>query len=167
MTLSSCIFLPNYFDDNQGFAHKKSQGFTLFEKANYKEALPYLAKDAERGDRDAQYMVALIHFYGLAGEKNGYLAQKWFTLAANQGHKPAQVQLAFLYKDEMSPLYNPLNAYHWFSLIVDDYPEYENHLRNLEVFLYRRGVLSEAKKMPRPYTDSYSGADFNSLFLLR
>ena len=95
------------------------------------------------------------------------MAQKWLTLAADKGQRAAQEQLAFLYRDELTPLYNPINAYHWFSIIVGDNPQYLEHLQNLEWTLRSRGLLSTAQSLPRPKEKLYKGIDFNSLFPLR
>lgn len=78
---------------------------------------------------DAQYMVGMIYLYGLAGVKNSYTAQKWLTLAAQSGQRAAQEQLAFFYQDDLTPLYNPIDSYYWFSVIIGDHPEYREKCR--------------------------------------
>ena len=95
------------------------------------------------------------------------MAQKWLTLAANEGQRAAQEQLAFLYRDELTPLYSPVNAYHWFSVIIGDNPQHRENLENLEWPLRSRGLLATAQSLPRPREKLYKGIDFNSLFPLR
>ena len=147
-----------------------TRGISAFDMANYPAALSYLTGPAERGNTDAQYMIGMIYLHGLAGEKNSYMAQKWLTLAAQDGQKAAQEQLAFLYRDATTPLYNPVNAYQWFSVIIGDNPQYRDKLQNLEWILRTNGLLSTAQvSMPHPKKKLYNGLElnYNSLFPLR
>lgn len=107
------------------------------------------------------------YLYGLTGVKNSYAAQKWLTLAAQSGQRAAQEQLAFFYQDELMPLYNPINSYYWFSVIIGDHPEYREKMQNMEWTLRSRGLLATAQTMPKPVKKRYKGVDFNSLFPLR
>lgn len=168
LLLTSCTLVEDFY-----FPYKlKSdlsfdKGVEAFEMTNYQAALDYLTEPAEKGNKDAQYMIGMIYMYGLAGVKNSYVAQKWLTLAAEDGQKAAQEQLAFLYRDELTPLYNPINAYHWFSIIAEDHPQYTGHLQNLEWTLRSRGLLSTAQSISRPKETLYKGVNYNSLFPLR
>ena len=114
-----------------------------------------------------QYLVGMIYLYGLAGVKHSYVAQKWLTLAAQAGQKAAQEQLAFFYKDDLTPLYNPIDSYYWFSVIIADHPEYRENMQNLEMILRTRGLLATTQSMPKPVEKRYKGVNFNSLFPLR
>lgn len=166
--LTSCALIDDYITPPRSEIHTKfDAAVKAFDMANYQTALDYLEEPAEKGNKDAQYMIGMIYMYGLAGVKNSYMAQKWLTLAANDGQKAAQEQLAFLYRDELAPLYNPINAYHWFSIIAEDHPQYTGHLQNLEWSLRSRGLLSTAQSIPRPKETLYKGVNYNSLFPLR
>ena len=115
-------------------------------------------------------MIGMIHMYGLAGEKDSYMAQKWLTLAAEGGQKAAQEQLAFLYQNELAPLYNPINAYRWFRIVVQDKPKYLEKLHNLEWTLRSHGWLATAQNgMPHPKENLYKGLelDYNTFFPLK
>ena len=79
----------------------------------------------------------------------------------------AQEQLAFFYQDDLTPLYNPIDSYYWFSVIIGDHPEYREKMQNMEWTLRSRGLLSTAQSMPRPAEKRYKGVDYNSLFPLR
>lgn len=127
--LSACVLVPDYFSTGFSPHTKVERGIAAFNTANYPEALKYLAEPAENGDMDAQYMVGMIYLYGLAGVKNSYTAQKWLTLAAQSGQRAAQEQLAFFYQDDLTPLYNPIDSYYWFSVIIGDHPEYREKCR--------------------------------------
>jgi len=98
------------------------------------------------------------------------MAQKWLTLAAENGQTAAQELLAFLYRDELTPLYNPINAYQWFSVIIGNKPEHLDKLKTLEWSLRSRGLLATAQSnIPRPKENLYKGLklNYNSLFPLR
>ena len=47
-------------------------------------------------DRDSQYFLALLYYYGQTLSKNEMEARKMFQLAAEQGHEAASVNLAVL-----------------------------------------------------------------------
>lgn len=168
LILASCAFFPfdeHSYDGSGNPATKR--GVSAFESSNYPLSLKLLTPPAEKGDIDAQYLVGMIHLYGLAGQKNSYLAQGWLTLAAEAGHTAAQEQLAFLYQDRHQPLYNPIDAYHWFKIVVTSKPEYQSELQNLEWTLRSRGLLATADTMPAPKSPYYKGVDYNALFPLR
>lgn len=165
--LTACALVEDYHTQQKPSNSEMEKAIAAFDTANYPAALDYLAKPAEKGDSDAQYMVGMIYLYGLAGIKNSYMAQKWLTLAAENGQKAAQEQLAFLYRDELTPIYNPINAYHWFSVIIEDNPQYREKLQSLEWTLRSRGLLAIAQTMPRPKEKLYKGVNYNSLFPLR
>lgn len=165
--LSSCVLIPDFFAPGFSAHTEVEKGIEAFNTANYPQALEFLAEPAEKGDMDAQYMVGMIYLYGLAGVKNSYTAQKWLTLAAQSGQRAAQEQLAFFYQDELMPLYNPINSYYWFSVIIGDHPEYREKMQNMEWTLRSRGLLATAQAMPKPVEKRYKGVDFNSLFPLR
>lgn len=165
--LSSCALWEDYHFLTRTSFTNFDKGVKAFDMANYQSSLQYLAQPAEQGNVDAQYMVGMIHMYGLAGTKNSYMAQKWLTMAANAGHRPAQEQLAFFYRDELTPLYNPINAYYWFNELIEERPQYLEKLQNLEWTLRSRGLLSTARSMPKPKASHYEGMDYNDLFPLR
>ena len=167
---TSCALVEGYLTGQDALKTDMNRGMAAFDMANYPAALSYFGAAADQGDIDAQYMTGMIYMYGLAGTKNTYMAQKWLTLAAQEGQKAAQELLAFLYHDETTPLYNPINAYQWFSIIIGNNPQYQNKLQNLEWMLRSRGLLATAQSsMPQPKEYMYKGLElnYNSLFPLR
>lgn len=163
--LSSCVFWPNdYSNWNGGDSFK--EGVTAFNTSRYALALEKLKEPAERGNIDAQYLMGLIYRYGLTGEKNSFLAEKYLNMAANNGQTAAQVQLAFLYQDRNAPLYNPLAAYRWFEIVVGSRPQYQQELQNLRWTLQTQGLLLKVKSLdiPDPKFVYYRGVDYNDLF---
>ncbi len=168
LTLSSgCALVPDFYTPDMEAHTDTERGIEAFNTADYPKALKYMGPLADDGDPDAQYIVGMIYLYGLAGVKNTYTAQKFLTFAAQQGQRAAQEQLAFLYQDDLTPVYNPIDAYYWFSVIIGDHPQYRSKLENLEWTLRSRGLLEQARSMSKPIEPRYKGIDYNSLFPLR
>ncbi len=55
-------------------------------------------KAAEQDDPDAQFKVGECYYYGMSVEQNYRQAYKWYTKAAEQGHKNAQEKLKVVLK---------------------------------------------------------------------
>ena len=87
--LTACALIEDHITGRDTLQSEMSQGIASFDMSNYPAALSYFGAAADQGDIDAQYMVGMIHMYGLAGTKNTYIAQKWLTLAAENGQKAA------------------------------------------------------------------------------
>lgn len=166
LSLTSCVLVEDYQHQETPFS-ELDKGISAFNSADYQKAMHYLTGPAENGNPDAQYIIGMIYLYGLTDVKNLYMAQKWLTMAANEGQQAAQEQLAFLYRNEYTALYNPVNAYHWFSIIIGDNPQHQENLQNLEWTLRSRGLLATAQTLPQPKGKRYKGVNFNSLFPLR
>ncbi|HBO58934.1 MAG TPA: hypothetical protein DD624_03380 [Alphaproteobacteria bacterium] len=162
---TACVLLPS--DTLDAERTDVDRGRAAFERANYAQALEFLVPEAEKGDMDAQYTVGLIYRFGLIGEINSYLAQKYLLMAANQGHYAAQEQLAFLYSEPYQPLYNPIDAYHWYKVISARSSAYQAKLDDLHWYLKSRGLLEKAEKLPIPKEQRYHGINYNSLFFYR
>lgn len=163
--LQSCVLFPtDYYIQQERNPYQK--GVLDFNSSNFQGALEKFKGPAEDGNIDAQYLTGLIHLYALTGERNTYLAEKWLNLAASGGHTAAQVQLAYLYQDRYTPLYNPYLAYHWFSIVVGDRPEYKSDYQNLRWTLQTQGRLQQAESLdlPKPKFVYYHGIDYNNLF---
>ena len=60
---------------------------------NWKEAVRWYRKAAERGNAYAQFNLGLSYYYGEGISKNLDEALKWFRKAAEQGHADAQKKL--------------------------------------------------------------------------
>jgi TPR repeat protein len=64
---------------------------------NLVEAARLIKNAAERGDRDAQYQLALLYGNGLGVAKNDQQALDWLRKAAEKRHEVAQYLLAVIY----------------------------------------------------------------------
>ena len=56
---------------------------------NFKEAYQIAEKDAENGDREAQFNLALFYYHGIGVPQNFEYALRWANLSALQGFKKA------------------------------------------------------------------------------
>jgi len=65
------------------------QGKISLKQKNYTEAFQELKPAAERGNKDAQYAVGYMYFYGKGVEKDKKSGRKWINKAAKQGQPQA------------------------------------------------------------------------------
>ena len=56
---------------------------------NFKEAYQTAEKDAEIGDKEAQFNIALFYYHGIGVPQNFEYALRWANMAALQGYKKA------------------------------------------------------------------------------
>ena len=71
--------------------------YTLYDRANYENALAVWMKAAEEGDATAQVYVGEIYEKGWVGEADFATASTWYAKAAEQGDRRAQRRLAYFY----------------------------------------------------------------------
>lgn len=83
----------------QGF-HKAQHNLAIryHKMRNYEKAAEWFEKAANQGYMYSQYSLGDAYLYGEGVEQNAKLAQKWFQLAAMQGHKDAQKVSATLHE---------------------------------------------------------------------
>ena len=160
LALCGCALFPSFyaFDEKNAF----ERGVAAFDEGAYGVALNELRKPAEDGNPDAQYLSGLIYLNGLNGKTDFKSAELWLSKAANAGHFPAQVQLAYLYKNADFPLYDPAEAYYWFSVICESVPGYEAEMNNLNWTVVDR--RPKRKLLVPARTDT---VNYNSLFPAR
>ncbi|MDO5667618.1 MAG: tetratricopeptide repeat protein [Alcaligenaceae bacterium] len=73
-----------------------------------------LKRQAEKGDKSAQYAMAVHYATGDAVVEDVEEAAKWFLMAANQGHADAQVNLAVWYAMGLGVEQNQQEAFKWY-----------------------------------------------------
>ena len=83
-------------------------------------ARSWLEKSATTGLDLAQMEIGYRYLYGIGLPENKAIAIQWFTKAAHQGFTPAQYQLALLYADADSDIFNLQEAQLWCSLAYRD-----------------------------------------------
>ena len=89
--------------------------YVLYDRANYKEALAVWMVEAEAGDPVAETYVGEIYMKSPPEKPRYDLAAKWFTKAAERGHKRAQVNLAYLYENGLGVAADMNQAVSWYS----------------------------------------------------
>ena len=72
-------------------------GYMLFRNKDYKNALPYLQKEAKQGMLPSQYALGWMYSNGEGVEKNSLQAYNWFHESAERGYVPSQYNLALWY----------------------------------------------------------------------
>ena len=73
--------------------------YTLYDRANYQNALAVWMEGAREGDSTAQIYVGEIYEKGWLGEPDYRSAALWYGKAADQGDRRAQRRLAYLYEN--------------------------------------------------------------------
>ena len=73
------------------------QAWNLYKSGDYGDALAMWMPLAEMGNPSAQVFIGLMYNQGHAVKQNPIEAEKWYTLASNQGYVPAIWRLAMLY----------------------------------------------------------------------
>ncbi|WP_085899521.1 tetratricopeptide repeat protein [Kiloniella majae] len=76
-------------------------GFEAFEQGNYGTAREGLTPVAEDGYDEAQFILGQIYEEGLGGAKDIDAAQKWYRLAADQGHEGALGKLSTIIDEKL------------------------------------------------------------------
>ena len=110
----------DYFENSLASFH--------YRKKNYKKALYWYSKVAEKGSIYAQYMLGELYDFGKGTVENHDMAVYWYKKSAEQGNVDAQYNLAIKYaKGEGVPQNNKL-AYVWSSLSAAH--AYENLRKN-------------------------------------
>jgi len=73
--------------------------YTLFDRANYENALAVWREAADQGDATAQVYVGEIYEKGWVGEPDYATAAQWYAKAAAQDDRRAQRRLAYFYEN--------------------------------------------------------------------
>lgn len=85
--------------------------------ADERRARRFLAYAASYfGDPEAQYQLAEMYLTGVGGEKNERQAVRWFKLAADKGHAPAQAAFGKLLFEGVGVARNPTRGLMWLEL---------------------------------------------------
>ena len=74
---------------------------------------------AKRGDRDAQFNVALRYQDGIDGPRDYEKARHWYRQAANQGHTTAQYSLGLLFAKGLGRSKDMQAAAQWYRMAAE------------------------------------------------
>jgi TPR repeat protein len=93
--LSILLFIPVL---NACFSHTGNlrEGIHSFRVAEYRRAFIYLKPEAQRGQRDAQYAIGYMYYYGKGVVEDRKKAWFWINAAANAGQPDAKVAFKML-----------------------------------------------------------------------
>jgi TPR repeat protein len=83
---------------------------------NPAEAVKVLRRNAEQGDPNAQYTLALAYDVGVGAQQDFTEAAAWYYKAAEQGHAAAQFNLGLLYASGRGVPQDFIQAHMWFNL---------------------------------------------------
>jgi len=65
------------------------RGIKAFSVQNYQTAYRYLLPEAKNGNKEAQYAIGYLYFYGFGVVENHAKARYWMEKAAASGHPKA------------------------------------------------------------------------------
>lgn len=93
LTICLVIFLvgchsPNLVNLNEGIAS--------FQVQNYRDAFIRLTPEAKKGNRDAQYAIGYMYYYGQGVVEDRKKAWYWINCAANAGQADAIAAIKIL-----------------------------------------------------------------------
>ncbi|OAQ26828.1 HCP-like protein, partial [Linnemannia elongata AG-77] len=71
-------------------------GLRYFQVGNYTEALRWYRKAAEQGDREGEFKLGLMHYYGYGVCKNPREAEAWMRKAADREYTPAATGMGII-----------------------------------------------------------------------
>jgi TPR repeat protein len=94
-----------------GFAYRDGQIVTTDKKS----AVAWFIKAYEAGDQHSAVRVGTMYRCMLKIPKD---AEHWLLLAAENGYRDSYFELAELYNDRSSELFDPLKAIHWYEKII-------------------------------------------------
>ncbi len=84
---------------------------------NYQSSFGYYLMSALRGHAGSQYKLGVHYYLGWGTPQDFENALKWMNRSARQGYVLAQSKLAGL-RASKGPLYNPADAYAWYSILA-------------------------------------------------
>jgi uncharacterized protein len=95
-----------------GFAYRDGNGIP----ANPEKAVEWFVKAAEAGDKRSLMAAGKLYFYAL---KCPTRALHWLLKAAEAGCSEGYLEIANLYDDRKTSLYNPIAAARWYHVVAE------------------------------------------------
>lgn len=95
-----------------GFCYREGRGVSVDDQ----KAAMWFVKAAEAGDRHARVAAGKIYFYQLADPER---ALHWLLEAAEAGCTEGYFEIALLYDDRKSQIYNPVAAARWYHVVAE------------------------------------------------
>ena len=91
-------------------------GYSAYERQDYKTAVKLWRKVADTGDSSGQSIMGAMYAQGQGVPQDYFESIKWYRLAAAQGEPKAQSKLGFMYANAQGTERDYLRAYVWSSL---------------------------------------------------
>jgi TPR repeat protein len=95
-----------------GFCNRDGRGVPV----DYKKAVEWFVKAAEAGDRHARVAAGKVYFYHLADPER---ALRWLLKAAEAGCTEGYFEIALLYDNRKSRVFNPVAAARWYHVVAE------------------------------------------------
>ena len=118
----SLLFVVNMLFANLLFAKPliENQCIELMQKQSFYEAADVCRVQAEKGERNAQFSMAVLNYQGNGMMSNMGQAQKWMRKAAIQNHNQAQYNLAIMIANGQGTEVDLVEAYAWFKISAEN-----------------------------------------------
>jgi TPR repeat protein len=133
-----------------------SDGASAFRRGDYVIALRKLRPLAERGDAEAQALLAFMYQQGSGVPQDAVMAAHWYLSAAEQGHVAAQYQLGLLYDKGHGVPPSTVIAYKWLNLAAARAAprerEYYVRIRDAVAFKLNPEQLAQAQWLAASWT---------------
>ncbi|MEX5763051.1 tetratricopeptide repeat protein [Proteus mirabilis] len=84
-----------YLNKNQIQPELKPNGYSYYQKGDYKEAFNYFSQHAQ-SDPQAAFSLAMMYWDGIGVDKNALASQKWLIKSANLQNRNALYNLGYL-----------------------------------------------------------------------
>jgi TPR repeat protein len=107
-------FIPFLF--NCAGSYNLHEGIQSFQVQDYRSAFIRLKPEAKKGNREAQYAVGYMYYYGQGVVEDRKKAGFWIKKAAEQGQADAKKALSLLYKENVD------NQKTFHSAVLEHYP---------------------------------------------
>ena len=86
------------------------------ETSDHQSLWQQYAKEAQNGDTEAQYKLALLYYHGKGIKQNYKEAAYWFRKAGSNGHNKAKFYIASMFADGKGVLQDNRIAAEWYSI---------------------------------------------------
>jgi TPR repeat protein len=117
-----------------------------------------LRRDAERGDAQAQYKLALAYDVGVGAPQDLGQAAAWYERAAEQGHPGAQFSLGLMYGNGRGVPQGLVRAHMWLNLAAAASQPGARGERDLIAKKMTRAQIAEAVRQARAWEPKTSAS---------
>ena len=113
-------------------ADQASLGDYYFGNKEYKEALKYYHKAAEKRQTHAEFQLGVMYARGLGVSQDWKTAYEWWHKAANGGHPDAQINMGLVSREGIYVSRDMGESFRWFREAADKWFNYEEFYKKEE-----------------------------------